>query len=130
MKTIREVVDAFRALRWTVEVDEKGDGFAYAVLGGVRETGEVYVLAVIQNATSPLHIHRAGAQYGEKIGTFVGELYDKDDEGNDIVIGSKDVVIHRTSTPHAPRADFWFGYYHQPRGSELVPEWEGQQNLA
>lgn len=130
MKTIREVVDAFHNLRWTLEVDGKGDGFAYTVLGGVREKREVYILAVIQNATAPRHMHRGGASYGEKIGTFIGELHDRDDEGNEITIGPNDVVIHRTSSPHAPHADFWFGYYHQPRGSELVPEGEGEMKLA
>jgi hypothetical protein len=130
MKTLRDVVDAFRSLRWTVEVDEKGDGCAYAILGGKREAGEVYVLAVIQNSTAPRHTHRPGGEYGEKIGTFLGELLDKDDEGNDITIGPTDVHIHHSPSPHAPSAKFWFGYYHQPRGSQVVPEWEGEQKLA
>ena len=95
---------------------------AYAILGGNRETGEIYVLAVIQNSVAPRHLHREGAEYGEKIGTFAGELRDVDDEGREVTVGPDDVLYHGPGTVHAPRAKFWFGYYHQPRGSAIVKE--------
>ena len=120
MKTIAEVVAGFPNLKWRVDADDAGRGTAYAVLGGDRSTGEVYIFAVIAESTAPRHLHRPGADYGEKIGTFVGELIDVDDEGNPVVIGPSDVLYHGPGTVHAPRAQFWFGYYHQPRGSELV----------
>lgn len=120
MQTIAEVVAAFPNLKWRVDADAEGRGTAYAVLGGTRATGEIYVFAVIADATAPRHLHRGGADYGEKIGTFVGALHDFDDAGNPVVIGPSDVLYHGPGTVHAPRAQFWFGYYHQPRGSELI----------
>lgn len=120
MKTIAEVLAAFPSLKWRVDGDPEGSGTAYAVLGGNRASGEIYVFAVIADSVAPRHRHREGADYGEKIGTFVGELLDHDDEGNPVVIGPSDVLYHGPNTTHAPRARFWFGYYHQPRGSELV----------
>lgn len=130
MRSIAEVVASMGQLKWRVDTDSAGNGTAYAILGGIKETGEIYVLAVIQNSVAPRHLHREGGDYGEKIGTFVGELYDIDDLGNPVVIGPSDVLIHGPGTVHAPRANFWFGYYHQPRGSVLVPDFDAQPNLA
>jgi hypothetical protein len=122
MNTMQEVVDAFGSLRWTREVDSRGNGFAYSVLGGNRESDEIYVLAVIQNAEAPRHTHGVGGTYGEKVGTFIGELHDVDEDGRPIQIGPQDVHLHRPGSTHAPRADFWFGFYHQPRGAKLALE--------
>jgi hypothetical protein len=126
VKTIQDVVEAFGGLRWTVEVDEKGDGFAYSVLGGSKKTGEIYVLACIQNAVTPRHAHPGG----ERIGTFAGELHDRDESGDPVTIGPKQIFEHGAGSVHAPRADFWFGFYHQPRGSRLVAEGDGEGFLA
>lgn len=122
MRKMQDVLAAFPKLDWKVRVDDEGNGTAYAVLGGDRGTGEVYVLAVIQNAAAPRHLHQEGAAYGEKIGTFAGSLHDRDDDGRPVVVGPDDVLIHGPGTVHAPSATFWFGYYHQPRGSLLIAD--------
>lgn len=120
MKSLAEVLSTFSRLNWKTQVDDSGNGNAYAVLGGNRETGELFVFAILQNAAAPAHKHGPGEEYGEKIGTFFGEIEDVTDDGIPVKIGPNDVLYHGPGTRHRPRAKFWFGYYHQPRGSELV----------
>jgi len=134
MQTLAAVLTAFPALKWRTDTDTigagAGAGTAYAIVGGDKSTGEIYVFAVIQRATAPRHFHRPGGDYGEKIGTFAGALHDYDDDGNRVTVGPNDLLIHGPGTTHAPWADFWFGYYHQPRGSELVRDPGAEQKLA
>lgn len=120
MKNSLEVVAAFPKLNWKTDLDEFGNGSAYAIVGGNRETGELFVFAILQNAAAPAHRHGPGEEYGEKIGTFFGAIEDVTDDGRPIEVGPDDVLYHAPGSIHQPRAKFWFGYYHQPRGSEIV----------
>ena len=77
-------------------------------------------IAILQNAAAPAHRHGPGEEYGERIGTFFGAIEDVTDDGRPIEVGPDDVLYHAPGSLHQPRAKFWFGYYHQPRGSELI----------
>lgn len=130
LHSIDEVIATFPKLAWKKDVDAEGNGTAYAVVGGNRERNELWVFAVIQNAAAPRHRHEPGAEFGEKIGTFAGELYDRDDQGRAVCLGPADVLYHAPGSVHQPRADFWFGYYHQPRGSTVLQDPHEEPYLA
>ncbi|MCA9727960.1 MAG: hypothetical protein KC729_09780, partial [Candidatus Eisenbacteria bacterium] len=112
MQSSRDVLATFAKLNWKTDLDEEGNGSAYAIVGGNRETGELFVFAILQNAAAPAHRHGDGEDYGEKIGTFFGELEDETDDGRPVRIGPDDVLYHAPGSIHQPRAEFWFGYYH------------------
>lgn len=116
-RSLAEVMEKLPQFRWKVHDAPHGGKTAFAITSGNRETGELHVLAVLENAQVPGHEHIAGGPYGELILTIAGELYDMSDEGRHVYLKPGDVLIHAGGTSHMPHATFWFGYYHQPRGS-------------
>ena len=130
LRSMDDVLATFPKLNWKKDVDADGNGTAYAVVGGDKQTGCLWVFAVIQKATAPRHRHERGAEFGEKIGTFAGELYDRDDSGRSVCLGPADVLYHEPGSVHQPHADFWFGYYHQPRGSTILTDPHEEPHLA
>lgn len=119
--SLEEITTIFGNLKWRTYPSPQGEGrTSFAVIGGNKKTGEIHVLAVIENCAAPEHEHTAGGQYGELIITIAGELEDVTDAGEPILLRPGMHLVHGGGTRHQPRAKFWFGYYHQPRGSTLV----------
>lgn len=111
-----QVLEMLPDLKWRLHGQT-----AFAIIGGNKETGELHVLAVIEHGSAPEHEHIDGGPYGELIITISGELEDVDDDGVPVMLGPGQMLIHRGATVHTPKAsNFWFGYYHQPRGSRLI----------
>ncbi|MDP3965155.1 MAG: hypothetical protein Q8Q20_05915 [bacterium] len=122
---INSVESAMRVLsflKWKEPPAEEGKGrTAFAVLGGNRETGEVWVMAAIEGGAAPDHEHLPGGRYGELIITLAGTLEDTTDSGQEVQVGAGQILVHGDMTTHAPRASkFWLGIYHQPRGSRVI----------
>lgn len=115
-------------LKWKVEEVEGLDGgigrIAFAVIGGNKSTGEIHVLAALENAAAPHHKHgppSLGNQYGELIISIAGELEDEDDATKPVMLGPGMHLVHAPGTHHRPRAPrFALVYYHQPHGSKLM----------
>ncbi|MEK7552294.1 MAG: hypothetical protein AAB534_02655 [Patescibacteria group bacterium] len=121
MSGLDQVVATYPQLKWKVHPSADGKGrTAYAVVSGNRETGELWVMAVIENCTVPKHRHNSGGKYGEMILTISGALYDTIAHGHEVIYSSGSVVFLPEDSVHAPHAVFWHGLYHQPRGSTLV----------
>ncbi len=122
-RSVSEVVEKLPRFRWKVQEPSSGGKIAYAVISGNKETGEVWVLAILENAAAPRHEHVAGGPYGEWILTIAGCLQDVDDSGKEIHLYPGDMLFHGGGTIHTPKPSsagnnaFWFGLYHQPRGS-------------
>lgn len=119
-----QVMEAFpwNHFRWKVHSAEGGGRYAYAVLSGNRETGEIWVLEVMENCTAPEHIHTLSERYGELVFILEGELIDVNDAGETVVLGKGSVLMHNIPRPHAPSASFVVLLFHQPRGSKLVSD--------
>lgn len=121
-----EIVARLPRFRWEVHPGAKGGKIAYAVVSGNKETGEVWVLAILEDAKAPAHEHIAGGSYGEMIVTFSGCLLDVADDGKPVQLLPGSILEHRGGSIHAPEPlkgpdnAFWFGLYYQPRGSRLV----------
>ncbi len=110
-------------VKWKVRSDPKSaptGRIAFAVLGGDKDTGEVWVLAILEGAAAPKHRHNPGGPYGERIITLAGALVDTADDGTPVLLEADQELIHAGDTIHEPRANFWVGLYHQPCGSEPV----------
>lgn len=124
LNTWDQVMEAFPSplFRWKVHAADGGGRYAYAVLSGNRETGEVWVLEVMEECTAPEHLHNSSEKYGELVFVIDGELVDVTDEGNRIVLGKGGVLVHHSPRPHAPSARFVVLLFHQPRGSKLVSD--------
>lgn len=124
LNTWDQVMEAFPAphFRWKVHQTNGGGRYAYAVLSGNRQTGEIWVLEVMENCTAPEHIHAVSEQYGELVFILDGWLTDLTDTGQTVVLGKGGVLMHNTPRPHAPSARFAVLLFHQPRGSRLVVE--------
>lgn len=121
LNNLDAVLAAFPFLRWKTHTGPDGQGrTAFAILSGNKETGEIWVLAVIEGTNAPEHEHLDGGPYGELIWTLAGELEDVADDGTPVRLGPGSVIVHKGGSAHSPRATFWFGGYHQPRGSRLV----------
>ena len=119
--SIDDVTARLSSLKWRVYPGESGGKTAFTILGGNKETGELHVLAAIEGGSAPEHEHLAGGTYGELILTIAGELEDVSDDGEPVVLKPGQMLVHRGGSVHVPRASrFWFGYYHQPRGSRLT----------
>lgn len=124
LRTWDQVMEAFpwSHFRWKVHSAEGGGRYAYAVLSGNRETGEVWVLEVMEGCTAPEHIHTVSERYGELIFILEGELLDKNDAGEQVLLTKGSVLMHHSPRPHAPYASFVVLVFHQPRGSKLVSD--------
>lgn len=123
LRSLDEVVATYQLYKWQIKPGATGTGrMAYAVVSGNKETGEIFVLAVLEDATAPRHRHHDGGLYGEWIITISGRLIDVTDDGQEIILPPGTTLHHMGNTVHAPRATFWFGFYHQPRGSSVVLE--------
>jgi hypothetical protein len=123
LHTWDQVMEAFHGplFRWKVHQVE-GGRYAYAVLSGNRETGEVWVLEVMENCTAPEHVHTPNEKYGELVIIIDGELRDVTDQGAAIILGKGGILVHNIFRPHAPSARFVVLLFHQPRGSKLVAD--------
>ena len=120
-QSIDDVTTKLPFYKWRVHETPEGGRTAFTVLGGNKETGELHVLAAIERGSAPEHEHVDGGTYGELILTIAGEMQDVTDEGEPVVLRPGQVLVHRGGSVHVPRAStFWFGYYHQPRGSRLT----------
>ncbi len=125
--SVDEVVAKLPQFRWKVQDAEDGGKMAFAVISGNKATGEIHVLAALEDAAAPRHEHLEGGPYGELILGIAGQLWDEADDGQSVFLNSGDILIHGGGTIHAPRPAqrsmrnrFWFGYYHQPRGFRLI----------
>lgn len=120
-KSIDDVKEKLPWYKWRVYDAPGGGKTAFTVIGGNKETGELHVFAAIEGGDAPEHEHIDGGPYGELILTIAGELHDHTDEGEPVVLRPGQVLMHRGGSIHVPRApQFWFGYYHQPKGSRLT----------
>lgn len=124
LRTWDQVMEAFPTshFRWKIHSAEGGGRYAYAVLSGNRETGEVWVLEVMENAVAPEHIHTVSERYGELVFILEGELVDVNDDGDAVVLSKGNVLMHHSPRPHAPSASFVVLVFHQPRGSKLTSD--------
>ena len=119
--SIDDVIARLPSLKWRVYPSDDGGKTAFTVLGGNKETGEVHILAAIERGSAPRHEHVDGGAYGELIMTIAGELEDIADSGEHVILRPGQMLFHRGGSIHTPRAStFWFGYYHQPRGSRIT----------
>lgn len=122
--SIAELQAVFPELKWRGgSTKEEGGVWAFAILGGTKETGEIHVLFAIERGSAPEHEHIDGGPYLEFIALHGGEMNDKDDMGTPVTLWAGDCLIHkdgqgRTHAPSTPT--FCWGYYHQPRGMRLT----------
>ena len=77
-------------------------------------TGAITVAAVLIGK-APRHLHPGG----ETVVTIAGELKD-DNGGEPFVIAPGDKHVYAPGSIHEPSAEWWFGLFHQPQGSELI----------
>jgi hypothetical protein len=120
-RSIEDVQQKLPSFKWRVHDTPEGGRTAFTVIAGSKETGELHVFAVIERGTAPEHEHVDGGPYGELVITIAGELEDVTDDGEAVVLRPGQVLFHRGGSVHAPKSStFWFGYYHQPRGSKLT----------
>lgn len=125
--SVAAAVELLKGLNWKCQEvpgykDASRSGhLGYAVLGGNPKTGDILVMAVIENAAAPKHRHREGAHYGERIWTLTGALHDVADNGTPVILTPESgLLVHGPGTIHQPWAEWWIGWYHQPRGSEIL----------
>lgn len=122
--SITELQASFPMLKWRVgPTGEKGGVWAYAILGGNKETGEISVLFALERGSAPEHEHIAGGPYLEFIAVLGGEMNDVADNYQPVTLWAGDTLIHvdgagRIHAPSTPT--FCWGYYHQPRGMRLT----------
>ena len=120
MSSLDQVLATYPQFKWKVQEVGKGRT-AYAVVSGNKETGECWVMAVIEDCAAPKHRHNpGGGKYGEMILTINGSLQDIRDDGHELIYCAGSVAFLPEDSVHAPFAVFWHGLYHQPRGSTLV----------
>ena len=125
--SVEDVRSTFPDMKWRVSDAVNPDGstgkIAFAVIGGNRDTGNIHVLAVLENAAAPAHTHEPATvadPYGELIITIAGVLEDRRDDGTPVSLGPCMTLVHGPNTTHRPHARFWFGYFDQPCGSKLL----------
>lgn len=117
-REIDSVIDAMAAfpnLRWNLDRSGEDGCVAFVVLNGDKKTGNYLILAAIERAVLPAHMHLGEAE-GEVMWTLVGELHD-----GDAVFKPSSSAQHVSSATqqlHAPK--FWLGLYRQHKGSRPV----------
>jgi hypothetical protein len=119
VQSLDEVLAALPDLKWKREPAGEGE-MAFTILGGDKATGEIHILAVLENCHAPKHFHVGyigGIIYGELIFGIAGDLEDVRDDGTPITVRPGMMLVHGPATTHMPRAKFWVGYYCQPYGS-------------
>ena len=128
MEGVDPTVDAFLkhleplGLQWRVERDnEFGKARALAVFHLDQQTGEIWAIGALEQATAGKHVHNPGGLYGELVITLAGALNDIVDGGGPVELRTGSVLFHGPNTTHQASADvYWAGLYHQPRGCTPV----------
>ncbi len=127
LPSFSDALEVFPELQESVTAGFNSSGrMAFALLARNADTGQVIVLAAMENCVAPPHLHKSGGSYGECTFTFAGNLGDFSwTNGKRIVekvsIGVLPPLLWEGNTFHQPFADtFWLGLYDQPRGMKLL----------
>jgi len=107
--------------------DAGGGVQLFITLEQYKDTGEwlAFEIAIAgdgQTLLSPDHIHNRSpdADYGEKIWTLAGGIFDVPDRGQRAIwhTPTDDPIVHGPETRHQPKIeDYWLGIFYQPAGS-------------